>query len=229
MCGRFTLSAPPDVLARQFELGDIPDLEPRFNIAPTQAAPVVRMGRHEAPREMVMMRWGLVPPWAKDERVGNRLINARIETAPSTPAFRDAFERRRCLVPADGFYEWHTAGGVKQPFWIHPTHRGVLALGGVWERWKHPDGHWLLSFSILTTDANAYVATLHDRMPVVVPAGSYEKWLDARIRTPSDVAALLEPLSPDSLEAVPVSTRVNKPDEDDEGLLVPVGPALIHL
>jgi putative SOS response-associated peptidase YedK len=229
MCGRFTLKAPPDVLARQFEIGDIPDLVPRYNIAPTQDAPVVRMGRREAPREMTMMRWGLLPPWSKDIRDGARLINARIETASSSAAFKDAYAKRRCLVPADGFYEWHTSGGVKQPYWIHPADGSVMALGGLWERWKNPDGQWLLSFCILTTDANEYVATLHDRMPVVVPVTSYEDWLDARVRTPADVERLLQPLDPAYYEADPVSLRVNKPENDDAELLTPTGPALAHL
>jgi putative SOS response-associated peptidase YedK len=216
-------------LARQFEIGDIPDLEPRFNIAPTQDCPVVRAGRHEAPREMVLMRWGLVPPWAKDERVGNRQINARLETAATAPAFRNAFSERRCLVPADGFYEWHEVGGVKQPFWIHPRGGGVMALAGLWERWKHPDGHWVISFAILTRDANDYVATLHDRMPATVRPNAYADWLDPRVREPAEVVSLLEPLSSDELEAFPVSTRVNKPDNDEQDLLEPVGPALMHL
>jgi putative SOS response-associated peptidase YedK len=229
MCGRFSLATSPDELARQFELADVPDLAPHYNVAPTQEVAVVRVSAGSAPRELVMMRWGLVPFWAKSLSIGSRMINARAETAPTLPAFRDAFQRRRCLIPADGFYEWISAGGVKQPYWIHPPGGGLWGFAGVWERWRPPEGPPVLSCAILTTAANRYIATLHDRMPAVIGKDDYEKWLDVRHANPDDVAPLLRPLPDDAVTAVPVSTRVNKPDQDDATLITPTGPELMRL
>jgi putative SOS response-associated peptidase YedK len=229
MCGRFSLATPPDVLARQFELAELPELPPRYNIAPTQPVAVVRASSGPAPREMVLMRWGLVPYWAKAVATGNRLINARRESVSTTAAFRDAFARRRCLIPADGFFEWRKAPGGKQPYWLHPASGGVWALAGVWDRWRDPDGGWLLSCSIITTAANDYVATLHDRMPAVVAPGDYARWLDVRLREADEALKLVGDLAADDMEAFPVSTRVNRPDDDDAGLLEPTGPALMRL
>jgi putative SOS response-associated peptidase YedK len=229
MCGRFSLATHPDQLARQFELADVPDLAPHYNVAPTQDVAVVRSSSGAAPRELVLMRWGLVPYWAKSLSIGSRMINARCETVATLPAFRDAFARRRCLIPADGFFEWIAAGGVKQPYWIHPSDGGVWGFAGVWERWRPPEGPPVLSCAIVTTPANGYIAALHDRMPAVIGPADYEKWLDVRHHDPAELAPLLTPLPDAALEAVPVSTRVNKPDHDDASLLTPTGPPLMRL
>lgn len=229
MCGRFSLATAPDILARQFELAEVPDLAPRYNIAPTQPVAVVRASAGEAPRELVMMRWGLVPFWAKSLSIGSKMINARVESVATIPSFREAFARRRCLIPADGFFEWTTAGGVKQPYWIHPTAGGLWAFAGVWERWKSPEGDRILSCAIITTAANDYVSTLHDRMPVVVEPANYEPWLDVREHEPAAAAALLGQMESQGVEAVPVTTRVNRPADDDPELVVANGPALMRL
>jgi putative SOS response-associated peptidase YedK len=157
------------------------------------------------------------------------MINARSETVATLPAFREAFAQRRCLIPADGFYEWAKRGGVKQPYWIHPADGGLWAFAGLWERWRSPEGERVLSCTIVTTAANGYVATLHDRMPVVIGPGDYEKWLDVRNQDPESLAGLLSGLPPDAMEIVPVSTRVNKTDNDDAEVLNPIGPPLLRL
>jgi putative SOS response-associated peptidase YedK len=219
MCGRYSLTTPVEALRSLFHFEQRPNLGPRYNIAPTQDAPVVI---EDNGRRLVTMRWGLVPFFAKDPGIGNRLINARSETAARLPAFRAAFRRRRCLVPADGFYEWRKDGKTKQPFRIVRKDHGPFAMAGLWERWDRDGGEGeLLSFTILTTDANALVAPLHDRMPVILPEAGHAAWLDPA----EDAAPLLVPHAGDDLEAYPVARHVGNPRHDDPTCIEPLPDA----
>jgi len=188
------------------------DIRPRYNIAPTQIAPVL-LRSDDGALKLRGYRWGLVPAWAQDEAIGNRLINARAETLTQKPAFRDAFERRRCLVPADGWYEWRKEGKHKVPMWIHLRSRRPFAFAGLWERWRSAGGEWLRTFAIVTSDAAPSVRDIHDRMPVVLSPGQRLRWLDPA--TPlSELADLARPYAGDDLEAWAVSRLVNSPDND---------------
>jgi len=217
MCGRFTLRAPASVIAAQFSLFEVPLLKPRFNIAPTQPVPVVRMTPQQAepPRQFVFLHWGLVPSWAADPAIGHRLINARAETAADKPSFRTALRRRRCLVVADGFYEWQTVGKRRQPMFIHLRDDRPLAFAGLWEAWEGADHSSLESCTILTTAANDLVRPIHDRMPVIVAPADYGRWLDPAVQTPEPILPLLRPYPSEPLEAYAVSTRVNSPARDE--------------
>ncbi len=192
-------------------------LSPRFNIAPTQQAPLA----HGPGREIVNMRWGLIPRWAKDPSIGNRLINARAETAADKPSFREAFRRRRCLIPADGFYEWKTEAYGKQPWLIRRAEGRGFALGGLWERWDGPNGP-KESFTILTTRPNATVGALHDRMPVIVPPSAFDLWLDPEADDPLLLENILRPAPDTWLEAYPVSRLVNNPGNDEPACIEPL-------
>lgn len=203
MCGRFNLTVEARELAEAFRLQELPRLEPRYNIAPTQPVPVVR--ERAGGRELVELRWGLVPPWADDVKIGNRLINARVESAPSRPAFRDAFLHRRCVVPATGFYEWTGTGKAKQPWLVRRRDGRPFAMAGLWERWRGME-----SFTILTTDSAGPVVPLHERMPVVLPAEAIDPWLDPA-RDPRGSSASGASLDPDEWEAIPVRPAVNDP------------------
>jgi len=207
MCGRYTLTVDAAVLAELFDLDPLTDLAPRYNIAPTQTAPIVRSTRGE--REWAEARWGLIPPWSKDASIGSRLINARAETAAEKPSFRVAFASRRCLVPADGFYEWVKTPGGKQPHHIRFADRRPFAFAGLWEAWNDPEGDTVESYTILTTTPNALVAPLHTRMPVVLEPGRYDDWLQPAPLSRALTDELLVPYPGDGLEAVPVSTAVN--------------------
>jgi putative SOS response-associated peptidase YedK len=220
MCGRFTLTRSAAEIAAHFGLGSLPELVPRFNIAPTQQAPIVRM-RSSGERVLELRRWGLVPPWAKDVAVGARMINARVESVAERPAFRDALHRRRCLVPADGFYEWQGRAGRRRPHHLALPDGGLFAIAGLYERWIGPGGEAVDTFTLLTRPARAAVAALHDRMPLIVDPTGYRAWLD---RTACDPAALLAAL-PEALGARlvarPVDTRVNDVRHDDPACLAP--------
>jgi putative SOS response-associated peptidase YedK len=208
MCGRFTLRTPPAVLLEHFRLNSIPGHGARLNICPTEKIAVIRQ-REPQQREFVWMQWGLIPRWAKDPKSSRPLINARAESAASKPAFRDSFRRRRCLIPADGFYEWQKIGSRKQPHLFRRKDGEPFAFAGLWERWGS-DQDRLESCTILTTSANELVGALHDRMPVILGPADYDRWLD-----PSVVDATeLEPL----LDAFPADEMV---DEEIEGRLVP--------
>jgi putative SOS response-associated peptidase YedK len=195
---------------------------PRYNVAPTQDAPIVAVGRNG--RRIAGFRWGLVPFWADDPSIGNRMINARSESVATKPAFRRAFERRRCLVPADGFYEWQrpeTGRGPKRPFWIHRPDERPFALAGLWERWGAEEDP-LLSFTVLTTRANDWMRPIHDRMPVLLPRETWERWLDRDSDT-SELADVLALPSEDALVAREVGTLVNSPSNDGPGCIEAVG------
>jgi len=211
MCGRYTLSTPGTEIAEVFGLAESAELEPRFNIAPTQWAPVIRRSG-EASR-LVMCRWGLVPHWAQEPSIGVRMINARSETAHDKPAYRDSFRRRRCLVPADGFYEWKRMGRRKQPYYFGlPTAR-PFAMAGLWDRW--PGGaEPLESFTILTTSANLEVAEVHDRMPVILAPSDWGRWLAADDEEVAPQLDLLRPVADGTLARHPVGTYVNSPAND---------------
>ena len=214
MCGRYVLVSPGELIAEHFRLADVPVYPPRYNIAPTQHALVVR----ETPggeREAVMLRWGLIPVWAKDSAIGGRLINARAEGLADRPAFRAAFRRHRCLVPADGFYEWQTvAGRRKQPYFIRLVSGAPLALAGLWEQWRGPAGDAVATFTIVTTAANDAIRAFHDRMPVMIAPADHDEWLSS-----PNPSALLAPWAGDPLEIHPVSTRVNSAQNDAPDLL----------
>ncbi|HKK02900.1 MAG TPA: SOS response-associated peptidase [Gammaproteobacteria bacterium] len=229
MCGRYAFFTPVEAVARLFGVSEIhaSDIAPRYNIAPTQEVPIVRRSpfleeedaTHEAPRELALARWGLVPFWARDPAIGNRMINARGETVAKKPAFRAAFRKRRCLVPADGFFEWRRTASGKQPWYIHGADGEPLALAGLWELWDPPEGGTpLASCAIITTAANAFMRPLHDRMPVVLDAAARDAWL-APDAEPETLEALLRPAPEDALEAWPVSRRVNSPFNEDPSLL----------
>lgn len=213
MCGRFTLTASPDQLATLFELPQEPMVVPRYNIAPTQPVAVVRMNPQAAAREWALTYWGLVPSWAKDPSMGARMLNARSETVTEKPAFRAAFKRRRCLVPASGFYEWKKEGKGKQPYYITMPDGSPFAIAGLWEYWAGADGSALESCTLLTTSANGLMQPLHDRMPVIVQPEDYAQWLGSgRDETPQaldQLQHLLRPYADDGLVAYPVSTYVN--------------------
>ncbi len=217
MCGRFTLRAPASVIAAQFSLFEVPFWKPRFNIAPTQPVPVVRMSPQQAElqREFVLLHWGLVPSWATDPAIGNRLINARAETAADKPSFRAAMRRRRCLIVADGFYEWQSIGKRRQPMFIHMRDDQPLAFAGLWESWEGAGHSSLESCTILTTTANDVVRPIHDRMPVIVAPQDYQRWLDPAVQKPEPILPLLRPYPSEAMDAYAVSTRVNSPARDE--------------
>lgn len=224
MCGRFTLRAPASVIAEQFSLFDLPSLSPRYNIAPTQTVAVVRQVGESggAGRELVNLRWGLIPHWAKDPAIGNRMINARSESVAEKPAYRTALRRRRCLVAADGFYEWQPGGRRKQPYFIHMKDDRPFGFAGLWETWEGPENSYIESCTIITTDANALMAPIHDRMPVIVDPKDYGLWLDTSVQDPAPLLPLLRPFQGDLLVAEPIGTRVNSPANDDAACIAPL-------
>ncbi len=220
MCGRFALAATPAEMREVFDAFDTPDFPPRYNIAPTQPIETVR--NDHCKRRIVPVRWGLVPGWAKDPADFSLLINARAETAAQKPAFRAAMRRRRCLVPASGFYEWQRRDGGKLPYWIAPKDGGIVAFAGLWESWSDADGGDIESGAILTTDANAALADIHHRMPAVIAPADFDLWLAGEAVKVDEAAALLRPAAADYFVAVPVSPRVNAVRNDDADLMRPV-------
>jgi putative SOS response-associated peptidase YedK len=207
MCGHFTLRSTRKELAEHFGL-EFPDIPPLYNIAPTQEVIAIRAAG--VGRELIHLRWGLIPSWAKDQRVGTELINARAETVADKPSFRSPFKSRRCLIRADGFYEWRKAGSQKQPYHITLRNKGPFAFAGLWERWHGDEGD-IWSCSIITIEANELMLPLHDRMPVILPTKYYATWLDPAPRSKEDLLSLLKPFPSEAMPAVPVSTTVNNP------------------
>ena len=228
MCGRYELHSNPAAIALAFGLAHAPSVRPRYNVAPMQEVPIVRVSASGA-REFVAVRWGLVPRWAKDPAIGSKMINARGETVATKPSFRTAFRRHRCLIPANGFYEWMpVADGRKQPVLIAMKDGSVFAFAGLYERWLTGDGEPLDSCTILTTDANDLLRAVHDRMPVIVPADQYARWLDPAQDGPQ---ALVAPYPSDAMTWWPVSSRVNSVRHDDASLIerLPDPDALLPL
>ncbi len=213
MCGRFTLLSPPEVLQQTFDLPEVPDLVPRYNIAPTQQVAAVRLAP-PGTRELVRLRWGLVPSWADSPSVGVRMLNARSETVADKPSFRAALCRRRCLIPADGFFEWLNSNGRKQPYYFRLRSGKPFAFAGLWEHWQR-DGEVIDSCTILTTEANELVKPVHDRMPVILPPDAYPLWLDPAVQRSEALQSLLQPFRAEEMITGPVSMRVNSPRNDD--------------
>ncbi len=213
MCGRFTLSTPASELAQIFDLPEEPTLVPRYNIAPTQPVGLVRMQPQTQAREWALTLWGLIPSWAKDPGISASLINARAETVTEKPAFRAAFKRRRCLVPASGFFEWQRQEKRKQPYYITLRDDGPFAIAGLWETWHSPDGSELQTCTLLTTEANELMEPLHNRMPVIIAPEDYATWLGSGKDDPpqylDQLRHLLRPYAADAMKAIPVSTFVN--------------------
>lgn len=227
MCGRYTITSPAKVIAEVLGIDEPIDLAPRYNVCPGQDVPVVRVRRGEEKRSLDLLRWGLVPWFAKEPGPAARMINARAETAATSPAFRDALRERRCLVPADGFYEWQAQGGPrgpKQAFWLHRPDGKPFAFAGLWERWKGKDGTRIESCTILTTAPNELVRPIHDRMPVILPPDAFDLWLDRDVHDVERLRPLLAPLPASELVATPVSSWVNDPRHDDPQCIVEVKP-----
>ncbi|MBB4303922.1 putative SOS response-associated peptidase YedK [Rhodobium orientis] len=222
MCGRFALSEIPATIRRVFAYGDQPNFPPRYNIAPTQPIATVRL--ENGARRFVLVRWGLVPGWVKDPADFSLLINARSETAAEKPAFRAAMRHRRCLIPANGFYEWQRRDGRKQPYWVAPKDGGVVAFAGLWESWSGPDGGDVETGAILTTAANASTAEIHNRMPAVIAPENFEAWLNTVEVSAKEASEMLRPAPDDLFAAIPVSTRVNAVANDDAGLVAEIAP-----
>ena len=218
MCGRFTLTGIPDSLAEDLELDGVPDLEPRYNIAPTQEVLVVRPSDSASGSEAAMLRWGLVPAWSPGP-AGAPLINARSESIDTKPSFRESFERRRCLVPADGYFEWKAAGGYKQPYHIRLRSRGLFLMAGVWDCWKRA-GTELQSCAIATTSANELTSDIHDRMPVVLATDAARAWLDPATDR-ARLSGMLQPFASELMEIEAVSPLVNSVSNDGPECLRP--------
>ena len=220
MCGRFALNSTPRRIAAHFKLPTNQfELFPRFNIAPTQPVVIVRENTHTKQRELTHVVWGLIPSWAKDVSIGNRMINARAESAATKPGYRGAMKYRRCLVPADGFYEWKKGARArdKQPYFIHRTDNEPMGLAGLWEHWQGAGGEEIESCTILTTQPNELTGSLHDRMPVIIDPADYDRWLSTKIEDAGDVVDLLKPCPADLLAMKPVSTFVNSVRNEGEG------------
>src|SRR5580704_3777482 len=223
MCGRYKLSRRKQVVEGYFDCGsDEPDWTPRFNIAPTQPVAVIRQNPKEPVRQLSLMRWGLIPLWSKDSSGAASMINARSETAATKPAFRDALKSRRCLIPADGFYEWSRTARTKQPYCFQVNESELFAFAGLWDRWKDPSGQWVKSCSILTTTPNAVTSAVHDRMPVILDPDAYDVWLDPGMRNAAAASELLKPYDARLMRCYPVSTRINRVANDDQGCSLPM-------
>jgi putative SOS response-associated peptidase YedK len=225
MCGRFVAATDPEGISRFMVVDErkAPELAPNYNVAPTQQVHAV--AEHGGKRHLVAFRWGLVPSWAKDAKIGNKLINARSETVASKPAFRTSVRKRRCLIPADGFYEWQRTDGGKVPHFIHRADGAPFALAGLWSMWRDPadpDAEPLRTCTVLTTEANTMMRKLHDRMPVILEPDDWDRWLDRDVDDAEAVSDLFAPADSALFDAYPVSTEVNSPRNNHSGLLEPV-------
>jgi len=216
MCGRYRLSRRKQLIEEYFDGVRDEDWTPRYNVAPTQPVPIIRQNPNEPRRELSLVRWGLIPWWAKDSSGAGSMINARSETAATKPAFRDALKLRRCLIPADGFYEWQRAGKTKQPYCFEVNEVQLFGFAGIWERWKDPGGKILETCSILTTTPNAVTSAVHDRMPVILDPDNYDVWLDPGMTNADAASDLLKPFDARLMRCYPVSARVNHVTNDDE-------------
>ncbi len=222
MCGRITQTATPEMIAQQFHVAEPPLFKPRYNIAPSQSVAAIRTEPDTTLRKLVMLRWGLIPSWAKDPKIGSQCINAKAETVAEKPSFRVAFRKRRCLVIVTGFYEWQVQGRSKQPMWIGLKSQRPFAFAGLWEHWQPPGGTGIKSCTILTTEPNELMRPIHNRMPVILPPASYDQWLDPTVQQTEPLKALLRAYPNDELMAYPVSTLVNNPRHDALQCLEPV-------
>jgi putative SOS response-associated peptidase YedK len=219
MCGRYAITSAPEAVRRLFRYPEQPNFPPRYNVAPTQPVPIVRIVNGE--RHFALVRWGLIPSWVKDPKTFTLLINARGESVNDKPAFRNAMKRRRCLFPADGFYEWKAIAGRKIPFFARSKNGGLLAFAGLWETWTGPNGEEMETAAIITTDANNEMAHVHHRAPVIVSPEAFDFWLDADNVDAKTAAAALGPAPNGSMEVYEVSTAVNRVANDSPALIEP--------
>jgi len=221
MCGRFAADIPAVLLKEIFSLQDLPQLEPRYNVTPSQLVPVVRnQGDHN---RLDLLKWGLVPGWSKDPGIGSHMINARSETLFEKPAFRHALKYRRCIIPASGFYEWQVRGEHrKQPWYIRMADDSPMFLAGLWESWKMPDSSELETFAVVTTTANDLVAPIHERMPVILQPDDFSLWLSHNMHDPDLLQPLYQPFPPEGMAACTVSDLVNNPRTDSPECIEPV-------
>ena len=223
MCGRYRLSRRKQIIEERFDsVSGEEDWTPRYNVAPTQPVPIIRQHPKEPRRELSLVRWGLIPSWAQDASGAAGMINARSETAATRPAFRDALRARRCLVPADGFYQWSRTGKTKQPFCFEVNEGELFAFAGVWERWKDPSGNWITTCAILTTTPNAVTSAVHDRMPVILDPDGYDLWLDPGFTDVAAVSEMLKPYDARLMRSYPVSMGINYATNDDPECAKPV-------
>jgi len=221
VCGRFSQAQIAELDRELFRLLRMPDIAPRYNVAPTQDAAVVRQTAGAGERSLDFLRWGLIPHWAKDVTIGNRMINARAETVDRKPAFELPFRRQRCLVPVDGFYEWKKLGRIKQPYFIRMHDGRPFALAGLWDRWSDAGHEPIESFTVLTTNPNALVEPIHNRMPVIMPSAHYDTWLDPDVSDVARLGALLRPFPTDTMTVYPVSRYVNSPANEGPECVLP--------
>ena len=220
MCGRYLITTAPEAMRRLFRYLEQPDFPPRYNIAPTQPVPIVRL--FEGERRLALVRWGLIPAWVKDPRSFSLLINARGESVNDKPAFRNAMKRRRCLFPADGFYEWKDEGGNRRPHVVRPAKGEPIAFAGLWETWMGPNGEEMETAAIVTTQANRDIAAIHSRMPVIVPPDAFDFWLDCGNVDAIAAAAVIAPAPPGLLQAFEISRAVNRTANDGPQLVEPM-------
>lgn len=222
MCGRYTQRATPEAIAKQFHLKKpLPLFKPNYNVAPSEQVLAIRREPESGEREGVLLRWGLIPVWAKDTKIGNHCINAKCETVAVKPAFRSALKKRRCLIVADGFYEWKELGGRKQPMWIGRKDNTPFAFAGLWEYWKAEAAEAIESCTVITTEPNALMSQIHNRMPVILPAAAYDSWLDPASPETALKELLTAPVK-EELYSYPVSRMVNSPKNNRPELLEPV-------
>lgn len=224
MCGRYTLTSSGEDLALAFDLSELPLVVPRYNMAPTQEAAVVRVLEPGGPRRLDPLKWGLIPFWAKEAAIGNKMINARAESVAEKPSYKSSFKSKRCLVAADGFYEWKKEGKVKQPFLIRREDRKPFAFAGLWSNWRNPEqgGQTVQTFTILTTSANDLMRPLHDRMPVILDRENFDLWLDPKVQDPEALQKLLVPHAVEGFHAFPVSRVVNNPVNEVVDCIAPL-------
>ena len=218
MCGRYLFTSPLEAIQQMFNFDQMTNLGPNYNVAPTHEMPIVRRKKGDRRNELAIARWGLIPHWAKDAKIAYSTINARSETAASKPAFRDAFKRRRCLVVADGFYEWKRDGDEKQPHLIRLRDGGPFAFAGLWSTWRPPEGEEITSYTIMTTEPNDLMAEIHNRMPVILGERDHDRWLDLD----TDASEFLKPCPSDWLETYPVDKRVGNVRNNEASLIEPL-------
>jgi putative SOS response-associated peptidase YedK len=223
MCGRYVITSAPEAIRALFRYWEQPDFPPRYNVAPTQPVPIVRLAA--GVRSLALVRWGFVPAWVKDPRNFTLLVNARGESVSERAAFRNAMARRRCLFPADGFYEWKAGGEKSRPYFVRPRGGGPIAFAGLWETWMGPNGEEVETACILTTAANRLLAPIHDRMPVVIAPEAFDLWLNCAEVDATTAAALIAPAPEDLFEAYEISTAVNRAANDSPDLIAPLGAA----
>jgi putative SOS response-associated peptidase YedK len=219
MCGRYLITSTPEAMRQLFAYLEQPNFPPRYNVAPTQPIPIVRL--FEGRRQFVLVRWGLIPAWVKDPKTFSLVLQARSDTVLDKPSFKNAMKYRRCLIPADGFYEWNEDTTPRRPYVVRPTHGGPVAFAGLWESWMGPNGEELETAAVITTDANKTLHPIHFRMPAVIPPEAFDMWLDCRAVDAETAAAMLVPAPEDLFEAYEISPAVNRVANDYPGLLEP--------